>query len=58
VIAEIRRADFDRLKSDGTVSGGMIPKLENAFAAIDSGVSQVVITSADALGTPTGTTVF
>jgi len=55
VIPTIRRADFSRLKADGTVSGGMLPKLENAFAAIDAGVSQVVITRSDALGQTGGT---
>jgi len=37
---------FERLKADGTVSGGMVPKLENAFAAISRGVGEVAITSA------------
>jgi len=57
VIARITRADFARLKSDGTISGGMLPKLENAFAAIDAGVERVIITSADALGQDCGTVV-
>ena len=30
----------------------MIPKLDNAFKALDSGVRKVVITKADALGQP------
>lgn len=50
VIAEIDREKFTRLKSDGTVAGGMIPKIENAFAALEAGVSEVIITSASALG--------
>ena len=33
-----------RLKADGIVSGGMIPKLDNAFDSISSGVKRVVIT--------------
>ena len=33
----------------------MIPKLENAFDALRAGVSQVIITSAAALQTETGT---
>ena len=32
--------------SDGSISEGMIPKLQNAFEAINAGVSKVVITSA------------
>ena len=31
------------------VNGGMIPKLDNAFAAIDAGVTEVIITKASAL---------
>ncbi|MBQ8423251.1 MAG: acetylglutamate kinase [Coprobacter sp.] len=49
VIPEINRAKFEALVADGTVQGGMIPKLENAFSAIDAGVKAVVITRADSL---------
>ncbi len=49
VISRISRADFDRLRAGGVISGGMIPKLENAFAAIDNGVSRVIIGDADDL---------
>ena len=38
------------LKADGTVAGGMIPKLHNAFEAINKGVSAVYIGKADELG--------
>lgn len=57
VIEDIGKADFEKYVADGTIQGGMIPKLENAFAAIDAGVKQVVITKADQLGKNTGTTV-
>ena len=57
VIESIGKADFEKYVADGTIQGGMIPKLENAFAAIDAGVKQVVITKADQLGKNTGTTV-
>lgn len=57
VIENIGKADFEKYVADGTIQGGMIPKLENAFAAIDAGVKQVVITKADQLGKDTGTTV-
>ena len=40
---------FRRLKADGTVSGGMLPKIENALAATEAGVERVVITLATAL---------
>ena len=35
----------------------MIPKLENAFDAIQSGVKQVIITKADAIGKAEGTVI-
>ena len=47
VIPVITPAEYDRLKSSGVVSGGMIPKLDNAFACVSKGVSRVVITRAD-----------
>ena len=50
VIARIDRAAFGQLKNEGIVSGGMLPKLENALDAIDSGVSEVIITKASSLG--------
>ncbi|MGI5848168.1 MAG: acetylglutamate kinase [Candidatus Cryptobacteroides sp.] len=55
VIPTIAKADFESLVSSGTVSAGMIPKLQNAFNAIDAGVRKVVITSASQLGS--GTTI-
>ena len=55
VIPEITPDSFRQLVADGTVSGGMIPKIENALAAVKAGVSQVVITRADLIGTTSGT---
>lgn len=55
VIPEITPDSFRQLVADGTVSGGMIPKIENALAAVKAGVSQVVITRADLIGTASGT---
>lgn len=52
VIPQITRADFEQLVADGVVQGGMIPKLENAFEALRTGVSQVIITQASAINTP------
>jgi acetylglutamate kinase len=43
VIPEIDRDAFAALKDEGRVAEGMIPKLTNAFKAIDRGVSRVVI---------------
>ena len=52
VISCITQAEFPVLVEQGIVSGGMLPKLENAFDAIRAGVHEVVITRADALDHP------
>ncbi|TCC97518.1 acetylglutamate kinase [Pedobacter hiemivivus] len=49
LVTEIKMEQFDTLKSEGVVSGGMIPKLHNAFEAIKSGVAAVYIGKADEL---------
>ena len=55
VIPVITRDDFQRYVADGTVAGGMIPKLENAFQAISEGVARVNITMATAIDGQHGT---
>jgi acetylglutamate kinase len=55
VIPTITRADFERYKADGTISGGMLPKIENALSAIDKGVNRVIITLATAIDGNSGT---
>ena len=57
VIPTITRADFERYKVDGTISGGMLPKIENALSAIDKGVNRVIITLATAIDGNSGTTI-
>lgn len=57
VIPTITPADFERYKADGTVAGGMIPKLENAFAAFYAGVGRVIITLASAIDGNHGTVI-
>lgn len=52
VIPSISASDFPRLVEEGIVSGGMLPKLENSFAAISAGVKEVVITRADQIDQP------
>lgn len=49
VIPAIVKSDFDSLVADGTISEGMIPKIQTALDAINSGVKKVVITSPNAL---------
>ncbi len=57
VIPLITREKFELLKADGTVSGGMLPKIENSLAAVEAGVKRVVITKADKIGTNQGTSI-
>ncbi len=45
LIKTVAKKDFEPMVADGTISEGMIPKLQNAFDAINDGVSKVVITS-------------
>lgn len=55
VITSITPSLFEQYVADGIISGGMIPKLENSFDAINSGVKAVVITRADLIHTEGGT---
>ena len=43
LIRELSRADAERLIADGTISGGMIPKVETCLEALDRGVEAAVI---------------
>jgi acetylglutamate kinase len=43
VIGEIRKSELEELKNSGIVNSGMLPKLKNAFDALDGGVSHVSI---------------
>jgi acetylglutamate kinase len=43
LIKQLTTADARRLIADGTISGGMIPKVETCVEAIDQGVEGVVI---------------
>jgi acetylglutamate kinase len=49
VIASIDPAYYQELKSTEKIFAGMIPKLDNAFAAIRSGVRKVIIGKAEEL---------
>lgn len=53
VIPKIDRALYEQLKSEGKIFSGMIPKLDNAFSMIASGVEAVRITDADHLDSGT-----
>ena len=48
---------FARYRTDGTVSGGMLPKIENALEAVSAGVERVIITQATAIDGNHGTVI-
>ena len=58
VIPTITRSDFERYRSDGIISGGMLPKIENALSAVEAGVSRVIITLATAIDGQHGTIIL
>ena len=49
LIPRITRESYKQLLADGIVSGGMIPKIDNAFAALERGVNSIRITHANNL---------
>ena len=57
LIPLINRNTFTQLVTEGIIQGGMIPKLENSFQAIEAGVKEVIITKADAIAPGQGTCV-
>jgi len=50
LITSINKQDFENYKADGTITDGMIPKLDNAFKAIANGVNSVRICHALKVG--------
>ena len=55
VISRITPEEFKQYVAEGVIQGGMIPKLENSFEALDAGVTEVVITLASAINSDGGT---
>ena len=55
VISTLTTALFQQYIADGIIQGGMIPKLENSFEALNAGVNQVIITRSDKIHTDGGT---
>ena len=43
LLTDLDRTAIDALKADGTITGGMIPKVETCVAAVDAGVEAAVI---------------
>lgn len=54
VIRRLPRSEYERLLEEGAFADGILPKLENAFAAIRSGVQEVLIGDADDLAKNAG----
>lgn len=48
-IAQLDKVSYQNYKQNGTITDGMIPKLDNAFAALEAGVSEIVIGNPAAL---------
>lgn len=60
VIKRINEPEFNGYKSQGVIHSGMIPKLDNAFAALKAGVIEIVICGPKAFQTESpikGTTI-
>lgn len=55
VIPTITRDTYNKYVADGTISGGMMPKIENALEAVDAGVKRVIITLATQIDGQHGT---
>jgi acetylglutamate kinase len=55
VIPELTSELFKQYVQEGIIQGGMIPKLENSFEAIRSGVKEVIITHASEINKNSGT---
>ena len=57
VIPVITRESYRQFVAEGVISGGMMPKIENALAAIEVGVDRIVITRATEINHQKGTIV-
>lgn len=58
VIPVLNEALFKEYVENGIIQGGMIPKLVNAFEAINAGVKEVIITQASEIHTGSGTKIL
>ncbi len=43
LMSDLKPADVARMKADGTITGGMIPKLDTCVAAVEAGVDAAVV---------------
>ncbi|WP_266367393.1 acetylglutamate kinase [Tellurirhabdus rosea] len=54
VIPELTPSRYAEYKASGAINKGMIPKLDNAFAALEKGVKRVIICHADEVAAAVG----
>ena len=57
IIPCLSESDFERMKSDGSVADGMIPKIENCIKALRQGALSATIRNAMSINGRTGTTI-
>lgn len=57
VIPLITPPCYERLRLEGVIADGMIPKIDNAFRAVEAGVESVVIRSSDDILQESGTVI-
>jgi len=55
IIPQITADQYQQLKAEGVIAAGMVPKLDNAFAALEAGVERVVIENALKINEPVKT---
>ncbi len=49
VISSLTQSNYVKLKSEQKIFAGMIPKLDNAFSALNHGVKKIIIGNAENL---------
>lgn len=55
VIPQISAEDFERMKQEGTIADGMIPKIENCLGALREGATRATIMNANGISRSGGT---
>ncbi len=57
VIPHITPQSYEELKNQNIIHSGMIPKLDNAFDALNAGVKEVIITNVENINSGVGTVI-
>lgn len=57
IITNITPESYTQLKADNIIHSGMIPKLDNAFDALNQGVKKVIITNVENINSGIGTVI-